>query len=96
MVGTMSLLGCYFGVSIRAQLQYRASFLLNATGQFVNSGIEFVGLWALFDRFGHLAGWTFAEVAFFYGVVNCTFAIADALTTGFDRFGSHYVKTGGF
>ena len=92
----VALLGRYFGVSIRAQLQYRASFLLNAVGQFGGSGIEFLGLWALFDRFGHLSGWTFAQVAFFYGVVNCTFAIADALTTGFDRFGTHYVKTGDF
>ena len=96
MTDSIRLLGRYFGVSIRAQLQYRASFLLNATGQFTGSAIEFLGLWALFDRFGHLAGWTFAQVAFFYGVVNCAFAIADALTTGFDRFGSHYVKTGDF
>ena len=96
MVNAITLLGHYFGVSVRSQLQYRASFLLNSAGQFASSGIEFLGLWALFDRFGHLAGWTFAEVAFFYGVVNCTFAIADALTTGFDRFGSHYVRTGDF
>ena len=27
-------------------------------GQFANSCIEFLGIWALFDRFGHLAGWT--------------------------------------
>ena len=96
MVDAIALLGRYFGVSIRAQLQYRTSFLLLTTGQFAGSCIEFLGLWALFDRFGHLASWTFAEVAFFYGVVNCTFALADALSTGFDRFGSHYVKTGDF
>ena len=92
----IALLGRYFAVSIRGQLQYRASFLLTTTGQFTGSGIEFLGLWALFDRFGHLAGWTFAQVAFFYGAINCTFALADALTTGFDRFGSQYVKTGDF
>ena len=96
MTDSIAMLARYFGVSIRAQLQYRASFLLSAAGQFLNSAIEFLGLWALFDRFGHLAGWSFAEVALFYGVINCTFAIADALTTGLDRFGSHYVKTGDF
>ncbi len=96
MTDSIALLGRYFGISIRGQLQYRASFLLMAGGQFASSGIEFLGLWALFDRFGHLAGWSFAQVAFFYGVVNCTFAVADAVTTGFDRFSSHYVKTGNF
>ncbi len=53
-------------------------------------------MWALFDRFGHLQGWRFAEVAFFYAVVNCTFAVADALSTGFDQFGNFYIKTGDF
>ena len=96
MTDSIAMLARYFGVSIRAQLQYRASFLLSVAGQFLNSAIEFFGLWALFDRFGHLADWSFAEVALFYGVINCTFAIADALTTGFARFGSHYVKTGNF
>jgi ABC-2 type transport system permease protein len=35
-------------------------------------------------------------VAFFYGFANGAFAIADALTTGFDRFGPHMVRTGDF
>ena len=30
----------------------------------------------------------------FYGMVNIAFAIADAITTGFDKFGTLYVRTG--
>ena len=88
--------GQYLLLSIRAQLQYRGAFISAAVGQFLSSGIEFVGMWALFERFGHLQGWQFAEVAFFYAVVNATFAIGDALSTGFDQLGPLYIKTGNF
>ena len=46
------------GVSLRGQMQYRASFLMLAAGQFLITGMEFVGIWALFDRFGSLRGWS--------------------------------------
>lgn len=82
--------------SIRGQLQYRVSFLLNSFGQFVTTGVEALGVWALFERFGHLSEWTLMQVAVFYGVVNIAFAIADALSRGFDIFGAQYVKTGQF
>lgn len=95
-MNTLYVYGQYLLLSIRAQLQYRAAFFVTASGQFLSSGVEFLGMWALFDRFGHLQGWRFAEVAFFYAVVNCTFAVADALSTGFDQFGNFYIKTGDF
>lgn len=71
---------------MRAQMTYRADFLLAALGVFLITGIEAMGIWVLFDRFGRLEGWTLAEVAFVYGLVNVSFAVADALATGFDRF----------
>ena len=40
--------------SIRSQLQYRWSFLLMTVGNLVTSGVEVVGIWALFERFGLL------------------------------------------
>ncbi len=92
----LGLYGRYLGISVRAQLQYRAAFVMATSGQLLITAIEFLGVWALFDRFGHLQGWTFAEVALFYGVVNCAFALADALVTGFDQFGTLYLKSGDF
>jgi ABC-2 type transport system permease protein len=86
----------YVGVSLRAQMQYKASFLLAASGQFIVTGVEIFGVWALFARFGELKHWGLAEVCLFYGLVNMAFAIADALSSGFDVFGSEYVKTGNF
>ena len=91
----LALYGRYIGISIRAQMQYRASFWLMAFSQFAATGIEFLGLWALFARFGSLRGWSLPEVAFFYGVVNVAFALADALARGFDVF-PNLVKSGDF
>jgi ABC-2 type transport system permease protein len=64
-------------------------------GNLVATGIEFLGIWALFDRFGSLRGWKLPEVALFYGVANVAFAIAEALARGFDTF-PNMVKSGDF
>ena len=74
----------YVGVAIRAQIQYRWSFLLLSAGTFVVNVVEFVGIWALFNRFGMIRGWRLPEVALLYGMVNVSFAIADAFARGFD------------
>src|SRR5258708_9114376 len=90
------LYGRYVGASIRAQMQYPASFLMLTTGQFTITLVEFVGLWSLFRRFGQVDGWTIGQVAVFYGVINISFAIADAVSRGFENFGTDFVKTGAF
>jgi len=95
----MNALGLYvrlIGIAVRAQMQYRASFLLLSVGQFIVTGVEFVGVWALFKRFGQLVPWSLAQVAFFYGAVNVAFAFTDAAARGFDLFGAQFIKTGNF
>jgi ABC-2 type transport system permease protein len=74
----------YLGISARSQMQYRASFIMQTLGHFVVTGIEFLGVWALFARFGSLRGWTLPEAAVLYGLVNIAFALADAFSRGFD------------
>jgi ABC-2 type transport system permease protein len=86
----------YAGASVRGQMQYPASFLLLSFSQLFVTGIEFIGVWALFARFGSIEGWTLGEVAVFYGVVNFAFAIADTFTRGFDIFGAEFIRTGNF
>jgi ABC-2 type transport system permease protein len=85
----------YASISLRGQMEYRASFLMQTAGQFLVTGIEFLGIWALFSRFGQIGGWTLGEVAFFYGLISITWSIADAITRGFDVFGTT-VKNGDF
>src|SRR5689334_7354371 len=60
----------YIGISIRSQLQYPASFVMASVGILLVTGIEFLGVWALFDRFGTIRGWSLPEVALFYGIIS--------------------------
>jgi ABC-2 type transport system permease protein len=81
--------------SLRGQMQYRASFALRSLGQFTAVGIEFLGVWALFDRFGAIRGWRVEEVALLFGLVNVAFALAESFGRGFSTF-SALVRTGDF
>ncbi|MBT7302831.1 MAG: ABC transporter permease [Victivallales bacterium] len=85
----------YVRLSLKSQLEYRASFLMLALGNFLASGMEIVAIWALFARFRTLKGWTLAEVALFYGIVHVAFALAEAFGRGFDTF-DRQVKSGDF
>ena len=95
MTNALRLYAHYLGQSVRSQMQYRASFLMLSLGHFVNSGIEFLAVAALFARFEHILGWSLPEVAFLYGLINIAFAFADAASRGFDTFGT-MVKSGDF
>ena len=85
----------YLGISIRAQLQYRGAFVMQTIGHMAVTVTEMVGIWALFRRFGNLPDWTLPQVAMFYGLVQVTWSIADALARGFDTFGGT-VRSGDF
>lgn len=85
----------YIGISMRGQMQYRASFLMLVVGFFLTTAVEFFGIWALFARFGSLRGWSLPEVALFYGVTHLAFACAEIFGRGFDTF-PNLVKTGDF
>ena len=91
----LRLYGRYAAVSLRGQMEYRASFLMQSAGQMLVTGIEFLGIWALFSRFGHIRGWTLAEVAFLYGLISITWSLTDAVSRGFDVFGTT-IKNGDF
>lgn len=83
------------GISVRSQMQHRASFLMLAAAHFIATFAEIVGIWVLFDRFKMVQGWTLEELALVYGVVHMGFALAESLARGFDNF-SGMVKNGDF
>ena len=82
-------------VSIRAQMQYRTSFILLTLSAIISSFIEFVGIWAFFTRFGTLGTWTIFDVGVFYGMGHSAFALCEMIARGFDTFHNH-VRTGDF
>ena len=95
-MNALSLLGRYMSASVRAQMQYPASAILMAVGQFVATILDLVAIWVLFARFGAVDGWRFGDVAMFFGLVSISFAIADFLSRGFDVLGTEFIKTGNF
>ena len=95
MLNTVHLYLRFLGVSMQSQMQYRVSFTLLTLGQFAVTAIEFLAILVLFDRLNSLDEWSLPEVAFFYGLVNIAFSIADAAAYGFDHFGN-MVKSGDF
>jgi len=95
-MNALRLYGRYVGASLRAQAQYPGATLLLTAGQFAATAVELLALFTLFHRFGEVKGWSFGEVALFYGLINVTFSIADLLTRGFDVFGTDFVRTGAF
>ena len=96
MLNALQLYWLCTAASIRGQMAYPTSFALMTLGAFLITLIDFIGVWALFQRFGHIGRWTLGDVALFYGLVCISFAIADAITRGFDVFGPTFVKTGNF
>jgi viologen exporter family transport system permease protein len=85
----------YVAISLRGQMQYRASFLAQASAQLLITAGEFLGLAAVFQRFKQINGWTLAEVALFYGIIGLAFAIAEAVPRGFDLF-NRIIRAGDF
>ena len=86
--------GRYIATSVKAQMQYKISFFMNVIAQLLATGLGVLGIWVLFDRFGSLEHWTLHQVLVFYGLVNISFAIADGVATGFDKFGTEYIRMG--
>lgn len=93
--GELALYLWLLGAQVRSQLQYRASFALQAAGQAMATFVDFVALLLLFHRFPSLAGWSLGEVAFLYGLGGIAFALADMACGGFDNLGPT-IQTGAF
>jgi ABC-2 type transport system permease protein len=84
-------------INLRAQMQYRASFLLDTLGTALITLVEFTSLAAVFTRFGGIGGWTLGEVAFLYGLVEMGFGTMDMVFSGFDPgFFSLQIRRGAF
>lgn len=89
------LYGRYASLSLRSQMQYRASFLFMMGAYCIQTATEFFSLWMLMDRFQGIAGWTMVEVALLYGITNCCMALAEFFGRAFDQF-SALLKSGDF
>lgn len=76
----------YIALLLKAQLQYRSSFWLLALGQLGMPFALLAGVYLLFQKFGSIRGWSFAEVALCFAVIHMAFAISECCARGFDGF----------
>jgi ABC-2 type transport system permease protein len=85
----------YLDVSLRSQLQYRASVVMQSIGVLLITSIDFLAILALFARFGQIRGWQLPEVALFYGMISIAWSLSDAMARGFEVMGQ-IIKAGDF
>ena len=97
MLHALSLYARLLSVQVRSQLQFRASFFMEMLATALLSGTAFFSIALVLQRFKDIAGWSVADIAFLYGMVEVSFALMDMVFSGFDPplFGRH-VRTGSF
>jgi viologen exporter family transport system permease protein len=81
--------------AIRAQLQYRTSFVLDVVGMFLVTFLDFVAVLVIFHNVPRLGTFSVAEVALLYALSAMSFALAEFVVGHLDLL-SDYVRTGSF
>lgn len=80
---------------IRADWQYRTSFLLFLLAQTGAAGFDFLSIAVIFGRIDLLAGWSVAQVAVLYGLSGLAFGIGDMFISQVETASQH-IKAGTF
>lgn len=84
----MKLYFKYFLIHIKSQMQYKTSFFMTLTGQFLVSFSAFLSIYFLMSRFHHVQDFTYNEVLLCFAVVLMAFSTAECFARGFDAFPS--------
>ena len=71
-------------VQIRAQLEYRVSFIMNLIATALAAAGGFATIALILQRFEGIGGWSLGEIAFLYGMMDAAFATTEILFAGFD------------
>lgn len=82
----MKLYMKYFSIHLKSTMQYKTSFFLATTGQFLVSFNVFLGALFMFQRFKEVQGFTFNEILLCSGIVLLQFSLAEMVARGFDNF----------
>lgn len=84
----MKLYFKYVSMLLKSQMQYKASFIMTALGQFLVSFTAFLGMYFMFSRFQSVDGFAFSEVLICFSIVLMAFSITECFVRGFDVFPS--------
>jgi viologen exporter family transport system permease protein len=80
------------GARVRAQMQYKTSFVLLFFGVFSINALELATIFILYRHFETMGGWRSGEVAFLYGLSAMSFGIAKVFGSAFDGFSQQIVR----
>jgi len=83
------------GARMRADWQYRTSFVLFLLGQALVAGLDFAVIAVIFSRVDVLAGWSALEVAVLYGTSGVSFGLGDLFVSQVERVATH-IRAGTF
>lgn len=73
-------------MELKSQMQYKASFLLTAVGQFVTAFTSFFGIAFLFGRISGVDDFTYGQVLLCFSVIMMSFAIGEMVGGGLAVF----------
>ncbi|MBV7334435.1 ABC-2 family transporter protein [Chloroflexi bacterium TSY] len=65
-----------FALNLAAAMEYRASFISQIVGMFINNGIYFVFWIIFFDRFGQVRGYGIGDIYLLFAVITTSFGLA--------------------
>lgn len=88
----MKLYMKFFSLHLRSAMEYKASFILTITGQFLISFTSYLGLYYLFARFQSINGFVFFEVLLCYSAVLMAYAVAECFAYGFKNFSQMIIE----
>ena len=82
----MRLFWRLLALQLKTQMQYRASFFLTITGQFITAFASFFGISFLFSRFNVVEGFTYEQVLLCFSVVMMAFSLGEMVGGGLAVF----------
>jgi ABC-2 type transport system permease protein len=98
MTGATTTAGIYrhlVASRVRAQLEYRLSFVLNTVGTMLLTAVDVLEIAVIFHQITQLRSWSLAEVAFLYGIAGTAFALTDLAVGHLDHLPDH-IRMGTF
>jgi len=82
-------------IQLRSQMTFRISFWIDMLTTGLLNVSYFASTYLVLERFGNIAGWTIAELAFIYGMAEISFGLMDMIFSGFDPdWFSNFVRQG--
>lgn len=76
----------YLSMHMKAQMQYKLSFLLTFLGQILISFTTLMGLWFMMERFHSVEGFTLPQVLLCFAVILMAYSLGEVFGRGFERF----------